>query len=256
MERIEANTNRILSLNGKHRGDDIFVIGAGPQLNEISEDAFRLLGNKITIGVNRVQYKLKLTYFISAYIAENLLAKMDQDDLVALHMRKEYVAPLDSRLLTVKRTHFDPAVGLPPEFSSPVPTIHTLRNVTLGATHLALILGAKRIIYLGIEQKNRLHYYNTDQKLKDRIADGLRRIENKDIFNIDHKHCTFDYLMELLHKPPEALNQLDYLYDHRPTYRAYFEILKQRGIAYYTTKKESVLFDSGAPYLPLEAFLS
>jgi hypothetical protein len=47
-------------------------------------------------------------------------------------------------------------------------------SIVLSATHLAYIMGASRIVYLGFEGKNSLHFYTEDKSLK---AFALRKIK-------------------------------------------------------------------------------
>ncbi|CAC5345709.1 MULTISPECIES: hypothetical protein [Planktothrix] len=132
------------SLNNCERGKTLFIIGAGPQINKLSDEQINFLENQAAIGVNRVQYKIKTRYFISAYPSEILLAlKKIPDSSILIHIRPimEYLF-FKPNILTIKREVFDKNVGLNRFLDETNPVIFTKMNVALAATHLAFILGA------------------------------------------------------------------------------------------------------------------
>src|SRR5262245_38147212 len=143
---LRRNTRRVQRLNGRHEGATIFIVGSGPQLGSLTaQQRATLSADAVTIGVNRTQYAIRLRYFLSAYPAEVLLARLRCPTACALHMRRAYEAPVIRGALTVGRRPFKPGAGLPVRFDdTDAPTLLTLRNVALGATHLAVILGARR----------------------------------------------------------------------------------------------------------------
>ncbi|CAD5937887.1 hypothetical protein [Planktothrix agardhii] len=246
------------SLNNCERGKTLFIIGAGPQLNLLSDEQINFLENQAAIGVNRVQYKIKTRYFISAYPSEILLAKKMLPASIFIHVRpiSESIFP-DSDVITIKREIFNKDIGLNCFLSSSNPIIYTKFNVALAATHLAFILGAYMIVYIGVEQRNAIHYYDEDMTVKSQIKKDFIFLEKHDpILNIDHPYATYKNLVLDLEKNIDDLSSSPfYTIDHTDTFREYFKFMRKYGLEIYTTKRDSVVFDAGAIYKSIEDFL-
>src|SRR5262245_47647202 len=121
-ERMISAATDFLALNGRHRDQTVFVIGAGPQLHHLEPSLLRALETRVTIGLNRTTYKLGLTYFLSAYISEVLIAQMRAGtDTTFLHMRPLYKTPLGAGIIALKRRRYEFGTNLPDTFSQPEP---------------------------------------------------------------------------------------------------------------------------------------
>jgi hypothetical protein len=246
------------SLNNREKGNTLFVIGAGPQLNLLSDEQIKFLENQATIGVNRVQYKIKTRYFISAYPSEILLAQRMLPESMLIHLRPiENNIFTDKNIVTIKREIFNTDIGLNCFLSSSNPIIYTKFNVALAATHLAFILGAYMIVYIGVEQRNAIHYYDEDMTVKSQIKKDFIFLEKHDpILNIDHPYATYKNLVLDLEKNIDDLSSSPfYTIDHTDTFREYFKFMRKYGLEIYTTKRDSVVFDAGAIYKSIEDFL-
>lgn len=244
-----------LRLNGAHRGDTVYVIGAGPELSAIGEASRRRLGQRVCVGVNKTQYMVPLRYFLSAYIAEVLLARHAAPDARSLHMRPAYEAPLAPGVLPLQRRDFDPATILPDRFEPPAPVLYTLRNVALGATHLAHILGASRIAYVGVEQLDRLHFWHFEEAVRRRMIADLPILEGVPFLGVDHEYATYEGQLRKLERPAEESLGPFYEHSHADTFREYFRQLRGRGVELYTANPRSVVAEAGAVVLPLDELL-
>ena len=245
----QLNGRQLRRLVGQERGNTVFIIGSGPQLNDLSVEERRVLEAHPTIGVNRTQYALKPKYFLSAYPAEVLLARkaLGRGTRI-IHMRPTYEAPMFKNIYTVRRESHVIGSPLPTEFGHPIPTLKTLRNVVLGATHLAFILGAARIAYVGVEQTNSLHYYDLRPELRQQIIADLRSLASNDLFTVDHPYATLTALEEALTVPPDELRQSAfYVASHVETFADYFRYLRAQGVEVYATITPSVIHQAGAP---------
>jgi len=246
------------SLNNREKGNTLFVIGSGPQLNLLSDEQIKFLENQATIGVNRVQYKIKTRYFISAYPSEILLATRMLPESMLIHIRPtEEKIFTDKNIFTIQRESFNKDIGLNRFLSSSNPIIYTKLNVALAATHLAFILGAYMIVYIGVEQRNAIHYYDENMTVKSQIKKDLIFLEKHDsILNIDHPYATYKNLFLDLEQNIDDLSSSQfYTIDHTDTFREYFKFMRKYGLAIYATKKDSVVFDAGAIYKSIEDFL-
>ncbi|MDY7005640.1 MAG: hypothetical protein SWX82_17335 [Cyanobacteriota bacterium] len=248
-------------LNEMEKNSTIYIIGAGPQLNSLLDEEVNLLERSATIGVNRVQYKVKTRYFISAYPSEILLAqKILPKHSTIIHMRPkiEDLFPEFNNIITIKREIFDKNKGLSRFLSLSNPVIFTKMNVALGATHLAFILGAKKIVYIGVEQRNKVHFYDESIAIKQRIKKDLVDLKKwHSIFSIDHRNRSCENYLKALDSNIDDLKASKfYTTDHVDTFREYFKIMRKQGVEIYATKKDSVVFDAGAVYKSLQYFLN
>ena len=255
--RMVDNGRALLALNQKHAGQTIYIVGAGPQLNDLTPRQIKGLSESVSIGVNRVPYKITTGYFLSAYLSENVLARMAHPGCQPIHMRKIYAPPMVNGVLTCQRTIFSPQIGFPAAFSPDHYVLTTRQNVILGATNLAVILGAREIVYVGVEQSNMLHFYNSDDVLKQRMVRDILAVPEI-CFNVDHSHVADSRQGKLdrLKSRIDDLKARRWAIDITSGFRQYFAILDAIGIRYFATKKESVIFQAGAPLRPLDDLLS
>ena len=94
--------------------------------------------------MNWTTYKLSPTFFLSAYIHHVMIAQLTAPESILLHMRPAYKPPLIPGIIPLKRKCFEPGLHtLAQEFVPPEPTLSTLNNVALAATHFAHILGGR-----------------------------------------------------------------------------------------------------------------
>jgi hypothetical protein len=137
-------------------------------------------------------------------------------------------------------------------FDREEPTLYTKRNVALAASHLALIMGAQRVVYVGIEQRNAIHFYDTDPTTRAAIRADLETMPDRDLCHRDHPNASFDVLVERLQTPAATLQaQPFYETDHTPVFRDYLTELAALGVEAFSTIPNSVTVDAGAVYRPL-----
>lgn len=244
-------------MNGRHEGETVFITGAGPQLAKLSREEVRALERSITIGVNLTQYVVRPTYFLSAYLEHVELARHRSPDSVLIHMRPEYAPPLRPYILAMKRHQFEPGEKLPDALDPAEPTLFTRFNVILGATHLAYVMGAARIVYVGVEQRNAVHFYSVDARLRDQIRADLDLLPPHHGDATDHPYFIHDRLKDRLSQSNETLSARPfYQDDHTPTFAAYFKQLREDGLEICTTTADSVIRDAGGTPTDLSAMLA
>lgn len=254
---LARNTRRVEALDGRHAGETIFILGSGPQLGTLTTEQRAALAGRVTIGVNRTQYVQPPTYFLSAYPSEVLLAHVHPAHMTLVHMRPEYDAPVIRGAITLQRRGFPSNPVLPTSLTGVPPYVVTYRNVALGATNLAMIMGAARIVYVGVEQQSALHYYDTVAELRARILRDLTNIESKDVFTLDHPHATFEHMREGLLKEPEPMAATEFWpFSFAPTFAAYFDQIRRHGVEPVATLRDSVVFEAGASLQDLDEALA
>lgn len=257
----ELNTARALGLNGRHAGETLFLFGAGPSLLSLTENQCERLRGLPTLGVNRVQYRVPLTYFVSAYPAEVLLAARTSSAQV-IHTRPSYLAPIEAGILCLKRDLFDLDGGgrLPEVLEGPEPTVLTYMNVILSCLSLAAVMKPKTLVLLGLEMRNRLHFYNLDQDLTRRMIGDYIELDQSHghLFDMDHPYCTLHAMIEELHTPVAEIKAGPFYapLDHTRHLREYFRQLEERGTEVVSAVEDSIAVDAGARYRPLEPLLS
>ena len=246
----------VSDLNDTHAGNTVFVAGAGPQLAAASPEQLRQLESKPVIGVNKVFYRLRTRYFLSAYIGEIMLAIRRIPNATLLHMRPAVSPPLLPGINALRRVTFELGMPLPRHLEKAQPTLLTRLNVALAATHLAYIMGAKRIVFIGVEQRNQLHFWHFDEHCRGLIRDDVISRGDPDILRIDHPYASLTHDLEALDRPAADCMKPFYSVDHTPTFAAYFDILRRTGVDVVATTAESVVADAGARVVALDDILA
>lgn len=254
--RLKSNVDNALDLNGRESDETVFIIGASAQLNSLTPPQLRALGGRPTIGVNRTQFAVHLTYFLSAYPHEVHLARSHSPRVTAINMRPTLEPPLIRGTISLKRVEHSIGDTLPPSLQRPEPALHTRRNVALGATHLALILGARRVVYVGVQQTNKLHFWDEKRELRDMIARKLKSVPSS-LFSVDHHYSSREEILARLRTPVAELAEKQfYEWSHRETFEDYFHALRTHGVLTFATTEDSVVAAAGAPVVTLDEALS
>lgn len=256
---MKYKCSTIDEINGKHQGGTLFLVGSGPSLNKLNSKHIKYLDNCITLGVNRVQYKINLKYFISAYASELLLfLKYANVDSQAFHMRPSIDKSIDGRIIQLKRKFYDFGEILPRYLDSSEPTLITRNNVMFGALSLATIMQPKRIILIGFEQKDNTHFYQLDDDIRKKIFYDFIELynNNPESINLDKKQHSIYMVMKNLLQDAEFLSQKSfYKINHTRLLSVFLNQIKDYGIEVYTTIKDSIGADAGALYMPLDNFI-
>ena len=158
-------------------------------------------------------------------------------------------------VVPLRRDTFEPGMELPRRLDEDCPTLLTRMNVSLGATHLAYVMGARRIAFLGVEQRNQLHFWNFDEIARRTIRNDLVDRGDPDMLRIDHLYASLAHDLASVDRSPEECMLPFYTVDHTPTFKAYFEILIRNGVDVVATTAESVVADAGARVELLEDLL-
>lgn len=243
-------------LNGRHHGETVFIVGAGPQLAAVTDAQVQQLATRPAIGVNLTFYRLPTRYFLSAYIGQAMLARLRMPSATVMHMRPVYERALSPGILPLRREAFDASAGLSKALSGPEPTLFTLRNVALGATHLAYVLGARRIAYIGVEQRNRLHYWHLKPEVLPAMRADVELLRDVPFLTADHPYSTYESLVAKVNRSAEESMGPFWKESHEPTFRDYFAILRAAGVSVVSTSADSVVRDAGADFVPLDELLA
>ncbi len=240
-------TAAAVALGRRHEGETIVVLGSGPQLGELSDDDWAWIDAQTTIGLNRTMLVCSPTYLLSAYLQEVAMCAMVDPGIRTILMRSVHEPVPLADCLVVRRLVFDASIGLEPRFRAPVPVLRTSDNVAFGATHLAAVMGAARVVYVGCEQRNKVHFYDDHPDLLDLLRSMLHDVAERGLLSPDHENVTLRGLLSSLEVPADELRATPfYHYDHSPTFRQYFAELRRLGVTPVATTAESVVADAGA----------
>lgn len=242
-------------LNGREERSTVFIVGAGPQLGKLPPHLLDALSNRPAIGVNLSQYMFRPRYFLSSYAEHHILARHRVDDGLHIHLHATYGPPVLDYLMVLKRKTFRPGMTLPRRLKGPEPILVTMRNVCLAATHLALILGAKRIAYVGVEQENELHFYHHNHAARRAIEEDLDLLLRYEHIPREFNYRSYDVIRKLLQADPEVLASRPFGARQEATFAAFFEQLSGLGVEIVSTTPSGVTIDAGASYLPIEECL-
>lgn len=244
-----------LDLNNREKGATLFVVGAGPQLATLDQSVLDELSRRPTIGVNLTQYMIKPRYFVSAYVEHHILARIHAPDAVSIHMRPVFEPPLLDFLLPVRRTRFAPGMVLHTDLDAEDPVVVTRRNVALGATHLALILGARKVVFIAVEQDNASHFYDELETVRAQIRADLELLKGYGDVPRDHSYSSYDIVTEALDSRPEDLRARPFGEDHSEIFAEYFSQLRGHGLEIYSASAAGVVNRAGAIGLTIEQSL-
>lgn len=185
----------LYDFNDAHKGETIYVLGSSPSLNNLGQKEKEYLKDKVTIGVNLTCEALpSLKYVISAHIVNAVYAfeffKKDVPVFV------DYGSPRKVQAFSYMEDFFWNDDRIVKFLSSP-PRLPLFKknnlndsalngntSILLLATHLAYIMGASKIVYMGFEELICAHYWNDNRELENKIKKNIESIlESKKYFS-------------------------------------------------------------------------
>jgi len=256
--------------NDKHLNEDIFIIGNGPQLCELSEHQIESLKNKVTIGVNYTHEFMDTTYWVCGHPGHMAYAiEYGSHDTIkfyqkhAPHCWMPEIWKPEHNMIPVLCTIFD---GVNLLRRLPVPDggrrigIKDARQISFSAIHLSYIFGAKRIIFLGCDQNNLLHFFNMDKDTIERMRGRIRDVQEKyKRFDGDpDKEISSEmrwFEINRLNKSVGELRNMPWPQEHSSDFAQYFRVLNGNGVQVLSTEKNSVITRAGAPCVNLKDVL-
>jgi len=265
---------KIKDLLLKHEGETVFVLGTGPTLNDVTDSQIKKIEERLSIGVNFSHMQITPTYWIAGGHATQIAFAEEYLDKKSTALFHCDPGTSDQYPQFDRINFFDDAVvsehDLEPLMRSEnYNVIRGGSNILFSASHLAYIIGAKKIVFIGFEQTNRLHFYNLwPEEKQEGFKQKLRDVAEKyhdygaivecvgEIFNVDEpdeqRWCHF--------KPIEVCEQLsfkpqEHLERNYQIFKNYVNQFLKEGVEVYTTAKEGICVEAGAKIVDLEDFL-
>jgi hypothetical protein len=138
-------------------------------------------------------------------------------------------------------------------------------SILLLATHLAYIMGASKLVYIGFEELNTAHFWNSDEELEIKIKKNIKNIldskkywceryyYNNDIWSAHHNvHKEFELTLENIFNLSEEERKrrfCDTAKQNIYNFVNYVSYLNQQGVGTYTLSREGITNSSGCKVL-------
>ena len=160
---------RLDNFVNRHLGRRVFIFGSGPSFLKISKDQIKKIEeNEISIAVSLSLAGIKPTYWTSSGHPVNAAYALNYADpktilLFSQGPDENIFFKNESRLINIYDRPQKDNELLPKNIVDNF--ILGSYNVLLNAVHLAYILGAREMIFVGFDYENRLHYYSQCDEL-------------------------------------------------------------------------------------------
>ena len=116
-------------------------------------------------------------------------------------------------------------------------------NIAFTATHLACVMGAKKIVYIGFDQKSCHHYYESVHllpTLQNQIKSLYSKYKSDGFLKKDIQHL-WDMVKKV--RSPDYLEFVGY---NRIKFEKMFQCMNRNNVTPIVHNKNSVVFDAGA----------
>jgi hypothetical protein len=200
-------------LHGVYRKKDVVVVaGDGPGL---ATAAHRLGDRWPIIGVNHSHYAVPVSVLVTSYPRLVAMAWLNHVPVV-VRMKmggRPGTVWLPSngftRCVPVCKRRF--GEGNPYKVPPEPDTLQTHKNVGLAATHLALITGARKILFVGFDQQSMCHWYHLDgqQDRVRRLLDHMRQAISRWPREVNRNPAKTDRFIDMMEQR-ETLKDMDF----------------------------------------------
>ena len=256
----EADSHAWEELNNRFLDRTVVIIGAGQQLNTLSDHDLALLERVPTIGLNRTFFACPVDVFLTSYAFETALAQrhLGQDRLFVQMEAPSVPAPRRDGVINLTRRILSPWTFLPRFLVPPEPILYTNKNAALAAAHLALITGARRIMFIGVEQTDSRYFYHDRPELQRELKEyylSLYEQWAEDLFGRHDRDKVLPPLIALIDQN-EIGSEQPFHMDHTSSVAGVISMLSWHGVEVWSTIGESVVAKAGAPIVPVTEALS
>jgi len=271
------------NFNNKHLGETIYIVGCAPHVNDLTSKQVESLRNKTVICVNHSFLKIEHPTYITtghvdlmAYALEYTHKKI----LIFAHKSEntKSIEQIWNNQRVIPMWDLNPSVPLP-RFIDEKNNINGSTSSTLSATHLAYIMGASKIIYVGFEETSQLHFYNTDKNIEAQMLSNIEKLlVSKKYWNPNNYtnswqgirskidvHSAFDVVLNRCQNAPDRQANLNRTIEdlkNSPFERAgceqntsnfsnYVSDLNKNGVETFTVALEGITIEAGCKQIDL-----
>jgi hypothetical protein len=258
---------KLQDFNNKHKGETIFVLGNGEELGKLTKEQLDFLKTKTTIGVNYAHLIHTPTYMISGHFSQVLYAQnfasVDKIDSFFFQGKRDGIEDFKedlnkTTLVDIKYFYNNTGMKVLREATESESYLVGAANISLSASNLAFLMGAKRVVYIGFNQKNRLHFYDLREDMKKTLRENIAKVQKKHAGKKRMGEINNDYRMFLEHMlPEEQLRKIIFFNpDVSPALRVLFKTMSGGGAEVISTESNSKLVDAGAKYMSFDDVMS
>ena len=264
MGKLEKKKMILENFNDKHLNDTIFITGDGAQLSYLTKEQIKKIEKKITISVNYSHLVYNPTYWIGGHILHTLFSinfcdpatiKFFQKSTIEEHSEWIMDGGDENKSIPILCSYDINKISRIIKGDGP---IFGCTNIGLAATSLAYMMGAKKIIYLGLDQKSLLHFYDANISYKEKMITGFEDIKHKykykEKLEYDHGMGEISMIIEKMknNDKPASIGMQDYYNSNREIFTTCFNKFKQDGIDIISTVENSILVEAGAKFIKLD----
>lgn len=222
-----------------YKGSDVYILGTSRTLLDISPTRFK---SKVCIGANSSYlYKNNCKFYIGGHLIWPLLWS---NFAKPKHTCIYHGNPDDLNLKNI--TVVNNLQTINEQALKHLGSNEILLGndmVAFSATHLAVLIGAKRIFYVGFESKSDYHFCGIFP-YHDRFIEHLTFVRDK---YPEYKESA-EVMLKAFY-PEEKIqttNKMKSQYGkHLTKYKMIFDRLKQLGVTPYTTTQHSIIYEAG-----------
>lgn len=250
--------NSVEDLKGRHEGRTIYVVGCGPQLAELyldRQDLLSRLNEEVTIAVNYAPYAMSPTYFISAH--ENMCwmasSRLSEKTIGRFYLKNQAChARIDLPANFVIIPMHKPATAIH-EFNGCLRGVGIFINYA--ASHLAFLMGAKRIVNVAVEMRNMTHFYSMVPFLRDAVIEDIVKLfaDKRAVHGWE-----LDFWLRTMGENKDSYfkNKVNEVSGLGPGMKILQDYLKNKGVEFLSTAADSILVDLGVEVRSLEGCLN
>ncbi len=253
------------TLNNLYKNKTIFICGNGLGLLNITDQLKPQFEQQISIGVNSSFLHVKSPIYMTGHLCHALMYKHYR------HRYKDtlnfYQGPIERHRNINLTDSFNIISGNVVAKTLPIPltnnsSISGAENITFAATHMAYIMGASKIVYVGIDCKSLTHFYDIDfyqNKLIQYCEDlkqtySTNQFATKDINDfVDSNITKRGYLLGGKRHTTGFLANYNHLL---LTFRSYFTILQEASVEVVITQPDGICIEAGATHTPLKEIIN
>jgi hypothetical protein len=263
--------NRLSDYNDIYKEKTIFIIGNGPQLDKLTNEQISIIEDQVSIGTNASYLSIESSYYIAGHISVMLLTghfTSKQANRIFHGEPQHFPFPNEWNVLSLANQNIVSPLGFLPKPTIDQEILIGAENVALSATHLAFIMGARKIVYIGFDFKSNSHFYDINIKTYNNLKSNVEKI--LDLYSYDdfiyndimdfYKARDFDN--PLTNERINHLKSQPFLSFSTPVYNSIlekfsyiFNIFKDNNIEVISTQENSIITDAGAKYIPLVKIL-
>ncbi len=217
----------VFDFNDLYKNETIFILGNGPGLLKVDN-----FDNLITIGTNCSWLHCPSTIYMTGHMSHLLMhneyGKSEHCIYQGPYEPLEKRDIVDSYVITDRNIVSD---SLPKPITEQT-NFSGAENIAFAATHLAYILGASRIVYVGIDCLTPKHFYS-DNSYKNRLVQICEELQNKHANKLEIVSDIQDFIECNIEQKGWEGHQISYLESplhYLSTLKSYHRILQDNNV--------------------------